>query len=309
MIKKTLLLGTAQWGWTVPRDKAFRLLDTWLAAGYRHLDAATNYPINKIPADFRASERILREYIRAHGLRDLNITMKIGSLDNLRTPDIDLAPSFIYMMAEEYLRLFDTNLQTIMLHWDNREDEQCIGDTLKALSRIQQEFKLRPGVSGVKYPQAYARANRETGLVFDIQIKHNILHSDLQHYLPLTGAEETGKHRLFVYGINAGGLKLEGPYPAGSTYLARGGNPGKDFTVIGKIVQMLPEWNRVPTRPPISVMNEIGLVFAGLQPETDGIILGVSSAGQLQESLDFWKGLEVFDYSDVFQSITKLQGI
>ena len=309
MIKKTLLLGTAQWGWTVPRDQAFRLLDTWLAAGYRQVDAATNYPINKIPADFRASERILREYIRAHGLHDLKITMKIGSLDNLRTPDIDLAPSFIYMIAEEYLRLFDTNLQTIMLHWDNREDEQPILDTLKALSRIQQEFKLRPGVSGVKYPQAYARANRETGLVFDIQIKHNILHSDLQHYIPLTGAEAGRRHRLFVYGINAGGLKLEGPYPAGSTYLARGGNPGKDFTVIGKIVQMLPEWNRVPTRPPISVMNEIGLVFAGLQPETDGIILGVSSAGQLQESLDFWKGLEVFDYSDVFQSITKLQGI
>ncbi len=88
---KRLLLGTATWGWTVSPKEAYRLLDAWLGKGYRHIDTATNYPINKNPGDFRASEKILLEYVRAQGLTDLDITMKVGSLNNM----INIAPSFI----------------------------------------------------------------------------------------------------------------------------------------------------------------------------------------------------------------------
>jgi len=41
------LLGTAMWGWTVSRPVCFDLLDTFYAAGFRQIDAAVNYPINK----------------------------------------------------------------------------------------------------------------------------------------------------------------------------------------------------------------------------------------------------------------------
>ncbi|MEO6759415.1 MAG: aldo/keto reductase, partial [Saprospiraceae bacterium] len=86
----TLLLGTAQWGWTVSRTEAFQLLDAWLKAGHRGIDCATNYPINRQLRDFRAAEKILAEYFVAHGLQDLQVTMKIGSLDNLRSPEPNL---------------------------------------------------------------------------------------------------------------------------------------------------------------------------------------------------------------------------
>jgi aryl-alcohol dehydrogenase-like predicted oxidoreductase len=46
-----LLLGTAMWGWTVSRPTCFDLLDTFYAAGFRQVDAAVNYPINKNPDD------------------------------------------------------------------------------------------------------------------------------------------------------------------------------------------------------------------------------------------------------------------
>ena len=73
---KSLVLGTAQWGWNVSAREAFGLLDAWLQAGFRAVDCATNYPINRNPADFRAAEKILLEYVRAHGLHDLRVTMK-----------------------------------------------------------------------------------------------------------------------------------------------------------------------------------------------------------------------------------------
>ena len=74
---KDLVLGTAQWGWTIDRQTAFSLLDFWLEPGERHVDAATNYPIDKNPAHFRLSEQMLSEYLAAHGLHDLRIVMKL----------------------------------------------------------------------------------------------------------------------------------------------------------------------------------------------------------------------------------------
>jgi len=300
MTQKKLLLGTAQWGWTVPRAEAFRLLDAWLAAGHSAVDAATNYPINKNPSDFRAAENILLEYIAAHGLRDLDITMKIGSMDNMRSPDANLSPSFVLMMAAEYARLFGENLRVIMLHWDNRDDPASVHATLGALANSQKELGVRPGISGVKHPETYLRANEDLGLLFDIQLKHNVLQSDLPRYAGFSGPG----HRRFAYGINAGGLKLDGPYPAGSTFLARGGDPEKAATVLEKIRSELPKWNTAFVRPPLRTMNQIGLIYAGLHPNLDGLVLGFSSIAQLRETLDFWRNLDTFDYSDIFQRLT-----
>ncbi len=310
MRPKTLLLGTAAWGWNVTRPEAFRLLDAWLAAGHRHIDAATNYPINKNPADFRAAEKILEEYLQAHGIRNLAVTIKIGALDNLRTPDVNLSPSFLLMMAEEYRRLLGENLQTVMLHWDNRTEEHLIRirESLQALAQLEKEQGIRPGLSGIRHPELYARLNREFGMAFDIQLKHNVLHTDLERYTDFLPDADAGKtqHRFFAYGINAGGLKLEGPYPAGSTYLVRGGDPEKTAEALERLQGLLPKWNIAFVRPPLRTMNHLGLVFAGLEPRLDGIVLGLRSVEQLRETLDFWRNLDTFDYSDVFSALLKI---
>lgn len=310
MANKTLLLGTAQWGWTVSRAAAFELLDTWLAAGHRHIDAATNYPINKDPADFRAAERILHEYVHAHGLRDLDLTMKIGSLNNMRSPEINLSPSFILMMGEEYRRLFGENLKTLMLHWDNRSETAPIRESLRALYLLAKEQALRPGLSGIKHPELYAEANREWNLAFDIQLKHNVLQSDLSRYQAFisTPPGTVPTQRFFAYGINAGGLKLDGPYPTGSTFLARGGNPAQATLVLERLQELIPKWNLAQVRPPVRTMNHLGLIFAGLNPDLNGIVLGFRNKAQLEETLDFWKNLEVFDYQDVFTALARMTG-
>lgn len=303
----TLLLGTAQWGWNTARTEAFRLLDAWLAAGHHAVDCATNYPINRNPADFRAAEKILHEYIRAHGLHDLQVTMKIGSLDNLRSPDVNLAPSFVLMMGEEYLRLFGENLRCVMLHWDNRDDESAIRDTLAALAVLEKNYGLCPGLSGIAHPEAYARANADMALTFDIQLKHNVFQSDYERYAPLRLASHLTPHPsptlTCAYGINGGGVKLDAAYRSDSTYLARGGDPEKVATALEKIRDLLPGWATAFVRPPVKTMNHIGLIHAGLHPGIQNILLGVSSVAQLHETLDFWRNLETFDYADVWAAL------
>ncbi len=320
MTLPTLLIGTAQWGWNTGRDEAFRLLDAWLRAGHRGIDTATNYPINRQPDDFRAAEKILEEYIQAHGLRDLQVTMKVGSLDNMRSPEANLAPSFLLMMAEEYRRRFGDNLHGIMLHWDNREDEAAIHAALEVLALLQRDYGLRPGLSGLAHPEVYAQANADLGLAFDIQLKHNVLQSDLERYQPLLlpirqsfyssdDLESPGKvglpTRVFAYGINAGGVKLDGPYAADSTFLARGGQPDLVVARLAQIRALLPGFHQAFVRPPAKTMNHLGLIYAALHPRVDGLVLGVSSVAQLAETLDFWRNLDTFDYGDVWAGLVR----
>lgn len=304
---KKLVLGTAQWGWNVSEKEAFALLDAWLKTGRREVDCATNYPINRNPEHFRAAERILKTYVDAHGIQELALTMKIGSMDNMRSPEVNLSPSFLQMMSEEYHRLFGHNLSVVMLHWDNRNAPEVIQESLEALQRLGTSLGVRPGLSGIAHPEAYAQANAQLGLNFDIQLKHNVLHSDLERYVPLQrNVLAGGPHRFFAYGINAGGIKLDGNYPPDSTFITRGGQTESLLPVLDKIRAMMPDWATAFVRPPVKTMNHLGLINAGLHPGIQGLVLGASSVAQLHETLDFWRNLETFDYSDIFSSLKKI---
>ena len=291
-----LILGSAQWGWNTDRKQAFALLDAWLKTNRRNIDVATNYPINRNPADFRAAEQILAEYCQAHGLSDLKITVKIGSLDNMRGPEINLSPTFIRMMGEEYLRIFGQNLDCVMLHWDNRAEETAIRATLEALHSMETDFGLRPGLSGIAHPGVYAHALADLPMRCDIQLKHNVLQSDLARYQTLF---DKG-HRFYAYGINAGGVKLDANYSENSTFAVRGGQADKVAEKLEYLRQQLPVWNVAFVRPPVQTMNHVGLIFASHTPDVNGIVVGASSVAQLAETLDYYRNLDTFDYADVW---------
>ena len=69
--------------------------------------------------------------------------------------------------------------------------------------------------------------------------------------------------------------------------IARGGNPETARDLLSRIQVKLSEWNLAFVRPPVRTMNHLGLIYAGLHPAISGIILGVRSTAQLQETLDF----------------------
>ncbi|MCB0595868.1 MAG: aldo/keto reductase [Lewinellaceae bacterium] len=297
----TLLLGTAMWGWTVPRATCFDLLDRFYRQGFREVDGATNYPINKNPEDFRKAEGILLEWIKANGVQDLKATMKVGSINNLRTPDNNLSKSFLLMLLDEYRNEFGPNLDTFMIHWDNRQEEASIRESLEALAAAR-KAGLRAGLSGIKHPEAYARLNRDFEMDFRIQIKHNLLYSDYARYQPF--------HRnagFIAYGINAGGIKLAPEsYREDSSLKARGGNTLEEHPLAGPLRAILQEANQKMGRPAVSSFNHCGMAYAFYYPEIEGILLGVSRPGQLEDSLDLYNALKTCDYRDLYQKLKEL---
>ena len=189
----TLLLGTAMWGWTTSKQTAFTLLDEWYALGFREVDTATNYPIDKDPAHFRLAERILQEWIGANSITDLQVMMKIGSVNNLKTPEHILTKSFVLMLLDEYSYLFGSNLGTLMIHWDNRKNEADIRQTFEAFQVVEKQG-IGLGLSGIRHPEIHAKINEDFGFDFRIQMKHNLLH---QRLWPLcTFPRQTSFYRL-----------------------------------------------------------------------------------------------------------------
>ncbi len=291
-----LLLGTAMWGWTVAQNDCFRLLDAFYAAGFRGVDGATNYPINKVSGDFRKSERILLEWIRAHGVSDLRITMKVGSLDNLRSPECNLSKSFLLFCLEEYGNLFATNLETLMVHWDNRNEPDEISETMAGLGIIAGKG-YRVGLSGIRFPEVYAMLNERFGLDFSIQVKHNLLQSDYPRYAPFHG-----QRRFFAYGMSAGGLKLDAEaYHAGSSLKVRGGDTSNTAPLIAALAELLKD------APPLQHLSHAGMLYAYHHPDMAGLLIGVSSMEQLSDSLNFYEALRQTDCREVYRRLLTLQ--
>lgn len=292
------------WGWTTPKETAFTLLDEWYAHGFREVDGATNYPIDKNPEHFRLSENILLEWIKTHGVNDLEVMMKIGSVNNLHTPEHILTKSFVLMMLDEYRWLFGSNLATLMVHWDNRDDASAVRETMEALG-VARQHGLRIGLSGIRHPEIYAELNRDFDFDFCIQMKHNVLHTDYDRY-----AMFHGKRRFIAYGINAGGLKLDpAAYSAKSSLAARGADIAAEPPIVEKIRQIIATANDQRStingqRPPLRQMHEIGMIHAFYQPDMLGILLGVSSVEQLRSSIDFYEILKAHDFSDVYNNLT-----
>jgi aryl-alcohol dehydrogenase-like predicted oxidoreductase len=293
---KNLLLGTAQWGWTLTKSEAFTLLDRFYEAGFRSVDTATNYPINKKNEDFRQAESYLAEWLIANGVKDLELMMKVGSVNNLRTPECNLSPSFLLMSFEYYQRLFTSNLSHFMIHWDNREDEETIGKTVETLRHIQKEG-AKMGLSGIKCPHLYAKYIHEINVKPTIQIKHNIFVSDYGKY------EQFHQKATFVaYGTNAGGVKLDTKdYHKGSVLAVREGDLGNSDPRIAQLLQRLININKNSHRPPITHFFQVGMLFALLHHDIHAMIIAPSTINQMDNTISFLKNIELFDYQELIK--------
>jgi aryl-alcohol dehydrogenase-like predicted oxidoreductase len=268
-----LVLGTALWGWTVGRFEAHDLLHGFYAAGGRWTDTASNYPINKEPADFGRAETLLAERVRTGTLPELKVICKVGSKSNSGSPDIDLTPHFLFTAHDRYRLLFGTAYRCLMIHWDNRDQPAEINATVQALKTIESEgYDI--GLSGVRCPDLYA----ETLGGILIEIKHNLLeHKAYRHY-----AAFHGRARFLAYGLNMGGIKMEGAYTPSNSAWVRGVDTTLNTSHFLRIIthdHPHPAWPRS--------FNQLGMLFAHNEKDVAGLIVGPSSMEQLHETLHY----------------------
>jgi aryl-alcohol dehydrogenase-like predicted oxidoreductase len=298
-----LMLGTAMWGWTTPAQDCYELLDTFYEQGHRLVDGATNYPINKRPEDFRASETILKQWIQANGIRDLRVCMKVGSLDNMFTPDHNLTPSFLLFNLEYYRQHFGDNLACFMIHWDNRSDPEAIEESVAILSRIR-KTGLDIGFSGLKNPEVYQElcTKYELGTPW-LQLKHNLLYSDRPRYGALADT-----CRVFAYGLNAGGLKLDpDKYRRDSSLVARSGREQPDTPpIVADLLTLRKNWHQRDHAPPLDAFYQAALLFGVHSPAIQGLILGGRNREQLINNLNTVGQMQAFPASPWFDELHSL---
>ena len=289
-----LILGTALWGWTIPENTCFEILDEFYKNGFRGIDTATNYPINKDPKFFRFAEAVIMKWIEANGINDLKITIKAGSIDNSGLPENNLTYSFLIMSHEYYREKFEDNLDTFMVHWDNRDDEESILKTIDSLKIIRK--KCRVGLSGIKDPRIYFEYLKKTDTVSSIQIKHNIFES---HY-----ARYSHFHDLvsFVaYGINAGGLKFDNEYHALSSISVRSVNASSYQHCLADLQSLISDYGICRS------FNDVSMVYAINSPGISGIISGASSKKQIKETIDSFHNLLQGDTSTLYHRLLEIQ--
>lgn len=283
---KKLVLGTALWGWGIERREAYELLEHFLQSGGSIVDTATNYPINKHKEDFGLAVSWIADWVQQHGDTGLALTVKIGSRDNMGSPDVNLTPDNIERSADTLKSQFDNALSCVSIHWDNRADEDhqrvAIAQTVDAMSKLEQAgFSI--GLSGIKYPELYFKADPTLAEKWIIQVKENFMtraaREAYQTWFP--------KAKYLAYGINLGGLKIEAPKTNSSIELRQINIPQ---SLTERLGHFLNSDHGFAPRP--MTLNELALAASYVNPALSGVIIGPRNLEQLKSTLAYWKALE-----------------
>lgn len=283
---KKLVLGTALWGWGIDRHEAYQLLEHFIQSGGSIVDTATNYPINKHKEDFGLAVSWMADWVQQHGDVDLALTVKIGSKDNMGSPEANLTPDNIERTSDTLQSQFGNALSCISIHWDNRADEEhqrvAIAQTVDAMSKLEQAG-VSIGLSGIKYPKLYFNADPTLAEKWIIQVKENFMtraaREAYQTWFP--------KAKYLAYGINLGGLKIEAPKTNSSIELRQINIPQSLAEQLGKFLHSNHGFEPRPT-----TLNELALAASYVNPSLSGVVIGPRNVMQLVDTLAYWKSLE-----------------
>lgn len=286
---KTLVLGTALWGWGVNRNEAYELLESFFENGGTIVDTSTNYPINKCKKDFGIVIKWLADWKALYESSKFSLIVKIGSMDNMGSPNFDLSPQNIISTTNSLRDKFGDSLSCISIHWDNRgggiNDNCLIDKTVDAMTRLESSG-LAIGMSGIRFPELYYKANPVLSDKWIIQVKENFVTSSAreayQDFFPLA--------KYLAYGINLGGLKI-GPLRNDSSIKLR------EISVPLSLVEKLSTFisSNHGLQPSPNSLNELALIASYVNPSLSGVIIGPRNVKQLMSTIDYWRKLALCD--------------
>lgn len=283
---KSLILGTALWGWGVDRTGAHAMLDQFVEGGGCIVDTATNYPINKRPDDYGLALAWLGEWLAVNQPAGVTVLAKLGGIDNLGGSEPDLTPAAVGQ-AEAVLRdALGIYLGAIAIHWDNRGaapgDRDAVAATLECFAAYRASG-LSIGFSGVKHPGLYQELAPVLADAWWIQVKENAQsNAARQQYQQLFPSAH-----FLAYGINMGGVKLQQATPQSSVAL-RGIAPPAGLTE--RLAAFLDAEHGFTPRP--GSLNELALLTTYLNPGLSGVIIGPRNLDQLCTTQQYWQQLE-----------------
>lgn len=289
---KVLVLGTALWGWGIERHEAYKILEKFVECGGSMVDTATNYPINKRADDHGLALKWLAEWLSVNGL-PLSIMIKIGSVDNMGSETTNLTSDNILHSADHFRDKLGEAFSSIAIHWDNRSIEDNrnhdIENTVSAMTALEASG-IAIGLSGIKYPELYYKANPALSEKWIIQVKENATTcADRERYQCFFP-----QAKYLAYSINLGGVKIEAPRHDSSIALRDIHIPQ---STIDKLVDFLKSDHGLEPKP--NSLNELALIQSYMNPALSGVIISPRNVEQLVDTLCFWKKLQKLNYDEM----------
>lgn len=273
--KKTILLGSALWGWGIDKKTVFKILDQFISHGYRAIDIATNYPISNNADEYGQSLNWLKEWMSQNLDINLEITCKIGSLENIKTTNNSLKKSFLSTTKEILIQEFGSSLKCLMIHWDNRDKLNEIKKTIDFFSETYKEG-INIGLSGIKNPEIYANASKDLKEKWIIQVKENILNNKSR----LKYEKFFANSHYQAYGINLGGIKFNKDESRISSVNRNISFPNGEIEKLNKLyLESKPESSN-------SSIYDFLLTSIYRNEKISSIIIGPSNIMQLNSSLE-----------------------
>jgi aryl-alcohol dehydrogenase-like predicted oxidoreductase len=280
---KKICLGTAMWGWSIERSSVFKLLDFFYNQGGRFIDTATNYPINSDLESYSAAVKLIEDWSKANGIHNLRVIYKLGSVNNTNNPICDLTADTIARNADNASNMLGANLYNLMLHWDNRDDEQAIHSTLHELSNQCEAKSCRLGISGIKHLSHYQNVLHELQVKhLDIEVKSNFLING-EHYYSELYTKDT---RVWAYGISGSGLKLDPNEYRKDSYvtLTREANYHDSMLPVRKLEQLqtlLKKYDHIAN------LYQLSMLISELNSDLSGYIISPTRISQLEDAYKF----------------------
>ncbi len=135
-----LCFGGNVFGWTADESTSFKLLDSFVAAGFNFIDTADSYSTWVAGHKGGESETIIGRWIKARGNRDnVIIATKVGSEV---AGNKGLSKHYILSEVEESLRRLQTDY--IDLYQSHRDDPgTTVEETLEAYAELVKQGKVR----------------------------------------------------------------------------------------------------------------------------------------------------------------------
>lgn len=136
-----LALGGNVFGWTVNEPTAFKILDTFVAAGFNLIDTADTYS-RWVPGNKGGeSETIIGKWLKQSGNREkVVIATKVGS--EMEQDRRGLSKPYILREVEDSLQRLQTN--TIDLYQSHKDDPDTpLEETLEAYAHLIKQGKVR----------------------------------------------------------------------------------------------------------------------------------------------------------------------
>ena len=207
LIIEPLVFGGNVFGWTLPEEEAFAVLDAYVAQGFRAIDTADVYGKGK-------SETIIGRWMKARSNRsDVQLFTKFGS---------EMAPGKKGAKKDYILEAFEASLERLQtdyvdlyqLHWPDPETPQ--EETLAALDVLVRSGRVRvigcsnfsaemieeaTETSIIKSLSRYESVQNEYNLYSRDQFEGSVQEACLKHeigmipYFSLAAGFLTGKYR------------------------------------------------------------------------------------------------------------------